>query len=103
MMRTTTHDKLRRVANIYEQAGLDRKPPTLAVAKAFDVSKTAAAKLVQRARERGYLPQTERGRATSPTHSPTVASIHRGTDQQRQWTVCQECLTMWPCHLWRTG
>lgn len=55
-------DHYREVASIYAKAVTDKKPPTAAVADHFTVSKSAAAKKVARARERGFLPPTTRGR-----------------------------------------
>jgi hypothetical protein len=52
----------RRVADIYRDAVRNGEPPTAAVADALTVSKSAAAKQVARARERGLLPRTSRGR-----------------------------------------
>lgn len=57
-------DKLRRVATVYGAAAEAGQPPTLAVARRFRVSKSAAANLVARARGAGLLPATSRGRAT---------------------------------------
>ncbi len=52
----------RRVADVYKAAVRSGEPPTAAVAEALTVSKSAAAKQVARARERGFLPRTSRGR-----------------------------------------
>lgn len=52
----------RETAAVYAAAVEDGKAPTVAVAAHFHVSKSAAAKKVARARERGFLPPTTRGR-----------------------------------------
>lgn len=49
------------VARIYREAVKRRESPTKAVAEAFTISKSTAAKQVARARERGLLPPTSRG------------------------------------------
>lgn len=58
--RTLTPERLQQVADIYRQHFKSR--PTGAVARAFDVADRTASKYVQRAREAGYLPPTERGK-----------------------------------------
>lgn len=55
-------DHYRSVAETYAQAVKTGHPPTAAVAERFTISKSAAAKQVARARERGFLPKTSRGR-----------------------------------------
>lgn len=55
-------DHYREVARIYAEAVRRREPPTKAVAEAFTIEKSSAAKQVARARERGFLPKTTRGR-----------------------------------------
>lgn len=52
----------REVAAVYAQAVQDGLPPTVAVAEHFHVEKSSAAKKVARARARGFLPKTTRGR-----------------------------------------
>lgn len=52
----------RRVAEIYASAAQRGEPPTKAVAEALVIAKSSAAKQVARARERGFLPPTSRGR-----------------------------------------
>ena len=54
-------DHYEQVAQIYRDAVQQREKPTMAVAQAFTISKSAAAKQVARARERGFLPPTSRG------------------------------------------
>jgi hypothetical protein len=49
------------VADVYRQAWRDGRPPTKAVAKHFQISDSAAAKRVMRARQGGLLPPTEKG------------------------------------------
>lgn len=51
----------RKVAEVYVKAA-SSGAPTMAVAKHFSVSKGAAAKWVGRARQRGFLPPTRRGK-----------------------------------------
>lgn len=55
-------DHYREVAEVYARAVQDGRPPTAAVADHFTVQKSSAAKKVARARERGFLPKTSRGR-----------------------------------------
>ncbi|PKQ22323.1 MAG: hypothetical protein CVT65_13975 [Actinobacteria bacterium HGW-Actinobacteria-5] len=55
-------DHYRLVARIYSEAVERRQPPTKAVAEALTIAKSSAAKQVARARERGFLPPTTRGR-----------------------------------------
>jgi hypothetical protein len=50
------------VAQVYAQAVQEGRSPTKAVADHFHVEKSSAAKKVARARERGFLPKTSRGR-----------------------------------------
>lgn len=52
----------RDVAATYREAVKAGAAPTAAVAERFTLSKSAAAKQVARARERGFLPKTSRGR-----------------------------------------
>jgi hypothetical protein len=52
-----------RVANVYRAALRRKEPPTRAVAEAFGLSTSAAAKQVATARERGLLPKTSKGKA----------------------------------------
>lgn len=53
---------LPRVAEVYLAAWEAGEPPTKAVARAFTISDSAAAKRVSRARAAGYLPETTQGR-----------------------------------------
>jgi hypothetical protein len=53
---------LRAVAEEYQRAYAAGEAPTKAVARAFKLSRSGAAKRVARARERGFLPKTEQGR-----------------------------------------
>jgi hypothetical protein len=55
-------DALRLVAEVYQAAWARRPDPTAAVAEAFGLSKSAAAKRVARARARGFLPPTTQGK-----------------------------------------
>ena len=55
-------DHYREVAAVYAQAVQAGLSPTVAVAEHFTVEKTSAAKKVSRARARGFLPKTTRGR-----------------------------------------
>lgn len=52
----------REVAEVYAAAVQAGKPPTAAVAAHFTVEKSSAAKKVSRARQRGFLPPTTKGR-----------------------------------------
>lgn len=54
---------LEQVAQVYREAAVATNAPTRAVAEAFQLSRSAAAKRVARARAAGLLPPTERGRA----------------------------------------
>jgi hypothetical protein len=58
-----TPDEYQMVAEIYQRAYAAGENPREAVAEHYSISPDAAAKRVQRARERGWLPPTERGRA----------------------------------------
>lgn len=55
-------DHYRRVAGIYATAVQAGERPTQKVADTLTISKSAAAKQVARARKRGFLPSTSRGR-----------------------------------------
>ena len=59
--RTMTDDKLRVVADVY-RANVNKRAPTQAVAKHFGVGNRTASTYVQKARERGLLPPTIRGK-----------------------------------------
>lgn len=50
------------VARIYRDAAASGQPPRMAVASRFTITPSAAAKQISRARERGFLPPTSRGR-----------------------------------------
>lgn len=56
------NDHYREVAEVYAMAVQAGKPPTAAVAEHFTVEKSSAAKKVARARQRGFLPPTTKGR-----------------------------------------
>ncbi len=60
-------DHYREVAAVYAAALREGRPPTKAVQEHYTVEKSTAAKKVARARERGFLPKTTRGRAGSAT------------------------------------
>lgn len=64
-------DHYREVADVYAAAVQDGCPPTAAVADHFTVSKSAAAKKVARARQRGFLPATSKGRIGPLTEEPS--------------------------------
>ena len=53
---------LSEVAAVYRLAWEDGRPPTEAVADHFQITHSAAAKRVSRARQAGFLPPTTRGR-----------------------------------------
>jgi transposase len=53
------------VAEVYRTAYRLQQSPTQAVADQFKVEKSTAAKYVARARERGLLPQTSRGKPSA--------------------------------------
>ena len=55
---------LRIVAKVYDEAWQEGRSPTKAVADLLGISQAAAAKRVARARDKGYLPPTGRGRAS---------------------------------------
>lgn len=55
-------DHYREVADVYKVAAAAGRAPTAAVADHFTIAKSSAAKKVARARERGFLPPTTRGR-----------------------------------------
>lgn len=55
-------DHYREVAAVYAKALRELRPPTQAVADYFNIQKSGAAKKVSRARQRGFLPKTTRGR-----------------------------------------
>lgn len=57
-------DPLWPVALTYSVAHALGEPPTKAVAEQLNISRDAAAQRVKRAREAGYLPATEKGRAS---------------------------------------
>lgn len=52
----------REIASVYAQAVHDGRPPTTAVREHFQLTKSSAANRIARARQRGYLPKTTRGR-----------------------------------------
>lgn len=87
-----------KVAEIYNEAASAGRPPTMAVAAAFDVPKSTAAKWVFRTREWGFLPPTKPGVLTRPTDAyPVWVEMHRGTTEHRRWKACNACLHPWPC------
>lgn len=59
-----TDARYREVARVYSAAFAAGKAPTQAVARRFQLSPAAAANLVKRARQRGFLPPTKPGRAS---------------------------------------
>jgi hypothetical protein len=59
--------ELELVAEVYLQAHRRREPPTKAVAQAFYLSRTGAAKRVAKARALGLLPKTTKGKAKGRT------------------------------------
>lgn len=60
-MRPATLRRLKRTAEVYQEAWLAGNPPTQAVARAMNVSVAAAGNLVRRARQAGLLPPTTGG------------------------------------------
>lgn len=82
------------VARLYLAGG---SKPTAHVAQTLGIGRDAAAKAVARAREKGLLPLTQRGRATPTAHRPVLAYVGRSTSRQRSIKVCDECLDVWPC------
>lgn len=58
-------ETLRMVATIYQVAYAMGDPPTKQVAAAFDVPRPTAERWVRRARERGFLGESEHGRAAT--------------------------------------
>ncbi len=58
-----TDEALEEVARVYRAAWHERVNPTAAVAEAFTLSRSAAAKRVARARAAGLLPPTTQGQA----------------------------------------
>lgn len=58
-------DEYREAAEVYQRAWAAGLNPRQAVADRFGISPDAAAKRVQRARDRGLLPKTRRGRAAA--------------------------------------
>jgi len=62
------------VARIYSEALLAGRPPTLAVAKTHNVSKSTAAHWISRARDKGYLPPTSQGAPAGSPISPSTKS-----------------------------
>lgn len=58
---------LQKVAEVYTTAHRAGEPPTGAVGQHFQITHSAAAKRVSRARAAGLLPQTSRGRAAIAT------------------------------------
>jgi hypothetical protein len=57
-----TDDLLDEVAHVYRQAITDRRPPKKAIQQAWHVSEATAGRYIMRARERGYLGKTVRGK-----------------------------------------
>jgi hypothetical protein len=57
-----TDDLLDRVARVYRRAIEERRPPKKAVAAAEQVSEATAGRYIMRARERGHLGRTVRGK-----------------------------------------
>jgi hypothetical protein len=60
-LRQSTIDRLAVVAEVYQRALQERRPPTKAVAAHFGLSHGGAANLVSRARDAGLLPPTSPG------------------------------------------
>lgn len=101
---TTRHRPHRRhdlaeVARIYDAAIKAHQPTTKTIAEHFDLSHSAAAKLVMRSRAAGHLPPTIQGGAPKghAVHRPTIAVVHRNHSTERKFLVCDECLEHWPC------
>jgi len=59
--REMTDEKLRLVAEVY-RANINKRAPTQAVAKHFAVGNRMASTYVTKAREKGFLPKTKRGK-----------------------------------------
>jgi hypothetical protein len=57
-----TDEHLERVAHVYRRAIAERRPPKKAVREAWHVSEATAGRYIMRARERGYLGNTRRGK-----------------------------------------
>lgn len=96
--RSPSTDRLARVASIYGDAEQHGRAPTAAVAVELGVNRRTAGRLVAAARDVGRLPRIDEPRR----HVAATAIVYRGTPRQREWQVCGECLTAWPCALWRT-
>ncbi len=58
-------ERLREVERIYREAVEAGASPTLAVAHELYVSRASAGRYVMKARQRGFLPTTTRGRVTA--------------------------------------
>jgi hypothetical protein len=76
-LRKSTVERLTAVAEIYEQAVRDGKPPTKAVAEHYDISHGGASNLVSRARAHGLLPPTSPGVAVGTTKEQELAAINK--------------------------
>lgn len=63
-LRTSTVERLKTAADIYQQARREGRPPTKAVAEHYGISHGGASHLVSRARNAGLLPPTSRGVST---------------------------------------
>lgn len=60
-MRPSTVKRLHRAADIYLGAWHSGQPPRQAVARRMNITEAAAANLIRRAREAGFLPPTTAG------------------------------------------
>jgi hypothetical protein len=59
------------------------------VMEVLDASENQARHMVRMARLDGLL--------GAGAHKPARAMIHRGSEHEKTWIVCEACVTTWPC------
>lgn len=59
------------------------------IMQVMDLNYTQARHRLKAVRKDGYLGRKE--------HHPARATIHRGASKEKNWVVCEACLSLWPC------
>lgn len=67
-------------------------PLCATVMSVMDVDKKAAQYMIRSARDQGLI--------SFGRHRAVVATIRRERPREFAWTVCEYCLTRWPCGSW---
>lgn len=79
----------KRAAKIVLEARQLGLPPGRALMSLLGISENASRHLLHAIREEGLL--------GAGGHQPARAVIHRATDHEQAWMVCEHCLVTWPC------